>query len=148
MIGLSLGNFYVVYTRYNEVIFKNTPDFTGTVMVLTQRLTSFSCSLYDGVVCEESKLSESRRRNAIKKLPTFVEYFSYMFNFFGILVGPLVFYNDFIIVFEDGNATDEKKSSNKTVRICYQVNLSHFSGKLQQIFVHKCFLPKSFKHDS
>jgi hypothetical protein len=31
-----------------------------------------------------------------RKKPTFIEFTSYMFNFQGVLIGPLVMYNDYI----------------------------------------------------
>jgi len=101
MAALCVGHGMMLHKSYNNVMGKkSSADFTGTLMVLTQRITSYSCSLYDGLAAKDEDLSESRRKNAIRNRPTFVEYFSYVFNFFGILVGPLVFYNDFMEVFE------------------------------------------------
>ncbi|CAK8696774.1 unnamed protein product [Clavelina lepadiformis] len=111
---LSIAHAYNVYERLISNNKDIAADFTGPVMIITQRVTSLSFSLSDGAVKEES-LTENQKRSAIKKTPTFYEYFAYMFSVFGIMAGPLVFFNDFIKCTQEEskyyNEKDTKKSA-------------------------------------
>nr|XP_002120717.1 membrane-bound O-acyltransferase domain-containing protein 2 [Ciona intestinalis] len=71
-------------------------DYTGTMMVITQRITSLSFSIADGFSNRHDLLSDNQKKHAVRKIPSFTEYFSYSFCFLGIIAGPLVFYNHFM----------------------------------------------------
>uniref|UniRef100_A0A3P8Y7Z7 Membrane bound O-acyltransferase domain containing 2b n=1 Tax=Esox lucius TaxID=8010 RepID=A0A3P8Y7Z7_ESOLU len=58
-------------------------DFTGPMMVITQKITSLAFEIHDG-----------------KRMPSLLEYFSYNCNFMGILAGPTSSYNDYIAFIE------------------------------------------------
>uniref|UniRef100_A0AAZ3SEU1 Membrane bound O-acyltransferase domain containing 2b n=1 Tax=Oncorhynchus tshawytscha TaxID=74940 RepID=A0AAZ3SEU1_ONCTS len=58
-------------------------DFTGPMMVITQKITSLTFEIHDG-----------------KRMPSLLEYFSYNCNFMGILAGPTCSYNDYIAFIE------------------------------------------------
>ncbi|CAG0883003.1 unnamed protein product [Darwinula stevensoni] len=70
-------------------------DITGPLMILTQKVTSLAFSLHDGTVKDPNSLQELQKRHCVKRIPSILEYFSYCFNFQGILAGPFVFYNDY-----------------------------------------------------
>ncbi|XP_022255486.1 membrane-bound O-acyltransferase domain-containing protein 2-like isoform X2 [Limulus polyphemus] len=73
-----------------------TLDITGPVMIATQKVTSIAFSLHDGLTRPEDKLTVHQRKHIIKRIPTMLEFFSYIFHFQTLLCGPLVFYNDYI----------------------------------------------------
>uniref|UniRef100_A0A673MK97 Membrane bound O-acyltransferase domain containing 2b n=1 Tax=Sinocyclocheilus rhinocerous TaxID=307959 RepID=A0A673MK97_9TELE len=58
-------------------------DFTGPMMVITQKITSVAFEIHDG-----------------ERMPSLLEYFSYNCNFMGILAGPTCSYNDYIAFIE------------------------------------------------
>uniref|UniRef100_A0A671NEV7 Membrane-bound O-acyltransferase domain-containing protein 2-like n=1 Tax=Sinocyclocheilus anshuiensis TaxID=1608454 RepID=A0A671NEV7_9TELE len=60
-------------------------DFTGPMMVITQKITSVAFEIHDGECV---------------RMPSLLEYFSYNCNFMGILAGPTSSYNDYIAFIE------------------------------------------------
>jgi len=84
-----------------------TLDITGPIMILTQKLTSLAFAFHDGMKPDE-KLSPDQRSQAIRHNPHIIEFLSYVFNFQGIVCGPLVYYQDYID-FIDGNNILKKR---------------------------------------
>jgi lysophospholipid acyltransferase 1/2 len=68
---------------------------------MTQKLTAFAFAYYDGMVPEE-KLNDEQVSQRIVAKPSLIQFLSYCFNFQGIVVGPLCYYEDYIN-FIDGN---------------------------------------------
>uniref|UniRef100_A0A3B4CN89 Membrane bound O-acyltransferase domain containing 2a n=1 Tax=Pygocentrus nattereri TaxID=42514 RepID=A0A3B4CN89_PYGNA len=66
-------------------------DFTGPMMVITQKITSLAFEIHDG-----------------EKMPSLLEYLSYNCNFMGILAGPTCSYNDYI-AFIEGTCYQRKR---------------------------------------
>ncbi|KAI0982578.1 hypothetical protein GJ496_000765 [Pomphorhynchus laevis] len=84
-----LRNNYLIYTI----------DATGPMMISTQKLSALAFSLYDGRRKKKDDalhLTADQQEQMIDSEPTILELFSFIFNFHGILVGPLSFYNDYI----------------------------------------------------
>ncbi|XP_078094099.1 membrane-bound glycerophospholipid O-acyltransferase 2-like [Mustelus asterias] len=75
-------------------------DFSGPLMVITQKITKLAFELHDGLARDESELKPSQKRLAVRRIPTFLEYLSYNLNFMGILAGPLISFNDYISFIE------------------------------------------------
>ncbi|XP_011498421.1 PREDICTED: lysophospholipid acyltransferase 2 isoform X2 [Ceratosolen solmsi marchali] len=73
-----------------------TLDITGPLMVITQKVTSLAYSVHDGLTCKEEELTPTQRDHAVQKMPTMLEYFSYIFHFQALMVGPIIFYRDYI----------------------------------------------------
>ncbi|KAK7867959.1 hypothetical protein R5R35_005301 [Gryllus longicercus] len=73
-----------------------TLDITGPLMVITQKVTSLAFSLHDGLTRQEEELTANQKYHMIKKMPTALEYFSYMFHFQALMCGPVLFYRDYI----------------------------------------------------
>ncbi|KAI1283130.1 Lysophospholipid acyltransferase 1 [Halotydeus destructor] len=71
-------------------------DITGPAMIATQKITSLAFNIHDGLAREDKELSDEQRKYAIRKKPTLLEYFSYVFSFQTVMCGPLVYYNDYI----------------------------------------------------
>jgi lysophospholipid acyltransferase 1/2 len=73
-----------------------TLDITGPIMIGTQKVTSLGFNLFDGKARKQEDLSEDQKRYAVKKNPSILEFFSYVFSFQTLMCGPLVYYNDYI----------------------------------------------------
>ncbi|CAG5124481.1 unnamed protein product, partial [Candidula unifasciata] len=93
-----------------------TLDITGPLMIQTQKLTSLAFALHDGRYKDESTLTRDQKEHAVRKLPNILEYFSYMFYFHGIMVGPLTFYNDYIAFIDGTNFSKPGSSQNGSSR--------------------------------
>lgn len=70
-------------------------DFTGPMMVITQKITSMAFEIHDGLTKREGQLTPSQKYLAISRMPSLLEYLSYNCNFMGILAGPTCSYNDY-----------------------------------------------------
>ncbi|XP_054158922.1 lysophospholipid acyltransferase 6-like [Oppia nitens] len=73
-----------------------TIDITGPIMIAVQKVTNVGFSLHDGLNKSDEELTDDQKRYAIRRKPTFLEYYSYVFQFHTLMCGPLVFYNDYI----------------------------------------------------
>lgn len=73
-----------------------TLDITGPLMVITQKVTSLAFSLHDGLARREDELSADQKYHVVRKMPTLLEYFSYVFHFQVLMCGPVIFYRDYI----------------------------------------------------
>ncbi|CAH1248222.1 MBOAT2 [Branchiostoma lanceolatum] len=91
MMYLTLCHIYRTYYNFGTY----TLDFTGPLMIMTQKVTSLSCALHDGLYRDDSSLSPDQRKQAVRRIPSPLEYYSYMFYFVGVLAGPLTYYSDF-----------------------------------------------------
>ncbi|ODN01090.1 Membrane-bound O-acyltransferase domain-containing protein 2, partial [Orchesella cincta] len=73
-------------------------DITGPLMVLTQKVTSLAFSLQDAIDQKKSddyKGTEMQKKYAVLEAPSFLEYWSFVFQFQSMLAGPLVLFKDF-----------------------------------------------------
>ncbi|XP_048404335.1 lysophospholipid acyltransferase 1 isoform X1 [Stegostoma tigrinum] len=82
-------------------------DFSGPLMIVTQKITSLAFQMHDGLGRKEEELTTEQRRLAVSSRPTLLEYCSYHLNFLGILAGPASNYKDYI-AFIEGNHIDMK----------------------------------------
>ncbi|XP_078423296.1 membrane-bound glycerophospholipid O-acyltransferase 2-like isoform X1 [Cetorhinus maximus] len=78
-------------------------DFSGPLMVITQKITKLAFELHDGLARDENELNPSQKRLAVRRIPSLLEYLSYNLNFMGILAGPLNSFNDYISFIEGRN---------------------------------------------
>ncbi|XP_055916013.1 lysophospholipid acyltransferase 6 [Eupeodes corollae] len=78
-------------------------DITGPLMVITQKVTSLAFSIHDGFLKEQKDMTKAQQYHSLQKLPSALEYFSYVLNFQGLMAGPLVFYRDYIEFIEGYN---------------------------------------------
>lgn len=77
-------------------------DITGPLMIITQKVTSLSFSIHDGHISKNINLKPSQKLYVVERIPSILEYFSYVLHFQGLMAGPMVFYNDYI-EFIEGN---------------------------------------------
>ncbi|KAG5846800.1 lysophospholipid acyltransferase 2b [Anguilla anguilla] len=82
-------------------------DFTGPMMVITQKITSLAFEIHDGMARKDEQLTASQRYLAVRRMPSLLEYLSYNCNFMGILAGPTCSYKDYI-TFIEGTAYCQK----------------------------------------
>nr|XP_031540902.1 lysophospholipid acyltransferase 2 [Vicugna pacos] len=75
-------------------------DFSGPMMIITQKITSLACEIHDGMFRKDEELTPSQRGLAVRRMPSLLEYLSYNCNFMGILAGPLCSYKDYITFIE------------------------------------------------
>lgn len=97
-------------------------DFSGPMMIITQKITSLAFEIRDGVFCKDETLNPSQRRLAVRRMPSLLEYLSYCCNFMGILCGPLCSYKDYIAFIEGSS---------------YQVKEAEVNGKEDLKYDHK-----------
>lgn len=72
-------------------------DVTGPLMVATQKVTSIAFNLHDGL--SEKKdviLHPEQRRQMISRMPSPLEFYSYVLHYHTLMCGPLVFFNDYV----------------------------------------------------
>jgi lysophospholipid acyltransferase 1/2 len=100
---LSLSHIYSILYDYANY----TLDVTGPMMIFTQKLTSLAFAYHDGMK-PDNQLSPDQLSQAIKHKPHIFEFLSFVFNFQGIIAGPLCFYQDYI-EFINGNNILKKK---------------------------------------
>ncbi|XP_069109780.1 lysophospholipid acyltransferase 2-like [Argopecten irradians] len=70
-------------------------DVSGPLMLTTLKVTIVAFGLHDGLHRNQETLIESHKRHSVRRKPTFLEFFSYMFYFQGVVAGPPAFYCDY-----------------------------------------------------
>uniref|UniRef100_H2YG28 Uncharacterized protein n=1 Tax=Ciona savignyi TaxID=51511 RepID=H2YG28_CIOSA len=111
MSVLSACHLHTLYLFMYGVAGDTSADYTSPMMVITQRLTSLSFSIADGFTRNPDSLSDNQKQHAVRKIPSFIEYFSYSFCFLGIMAGPLVFYNYFMECMKGGKEQKQAPSA-------------------------------------
>jgi lysophospholipid acyltransferase 1/2 len=77
------------------------------MMIMTQKLTAFAFAYYDGMVPIE-KLNGEQISQRIVSRPHIIQFLSYCFNFQGVVVGPLCYYEDYINYIDGSNITKKE----------------------------------------
>nr|XP_061789554.1 lysophospholipid acyltransferase 1-like [Nerophis lumbriciformis] len=88
------------------VIFKYgilSTDFSGPLMIVTQKITSLAFQLHDGMCKKAEELTTEQKLLALNVRPSLLEYLSYNLNFLSVLVGPFNNYKDYIDFIEGTN---------------------------------------------
>ncbi|XP_029446610.1 lysophospholipid acyltransferase 1 isoform X2 [Rhinatrema bivittatum] len=75
-------------------------DFSGPLMIITQKISSLAFQVHDGMGRSAEDLTPDQFRLAVKTRPSFLEYLSYHLNFMSILAGPCSSYKDYIAFIE------------------------------------------------
>lgn len=78
-------------------------DITGPLMVMVQRISAVAFSLHDGSACDVDNLSAFRKKYMIKKRPSIIEYFGYLFQFQSLLAGPYIMFHDYLQFIDGSN---------------------------------------------
>ncbi|XP_050576179.1 lysophospholipid acyltransferase 6 isoform X1 [Bombus affinis] len=107
-VVLTTAMLYLSCVHYHRQMYNYgsyTLDITGPLMVITQKVTSLAYSIHDGLTRREEELTPTQRYQAVKKMPTTLEYFSYVFHFQALMAGPVIFYRDYIDFIHGRNLT-------------------------------------------
>ncbi|XP_032810757.2 membrane-bound glycerophospholipid O-acyltransferase 1-like [Petromyzon marinus] len=75
-------------------------DFSGPMMVMTQKITSLAFEIHDGMIKEDQDLTVEQRRLASRRLPTLLQFLSFNLNFLSILAGPSSSFKDYTAFIE------------------------------------------------
>uniref|UniRef100_A0A7N6FKP5 Membrane bound O-acyltransferase domain containing 1 n=1 Tax=Anabas testudineus TaxID=64144 RepID=A0A7N6FKP5_ANATE len=90
-------------------------DFSGPLMIVTQKITTFAFQLHDGKsrlpVCVVDGFS---RCSSCSVRPSLIEYLSYTLNFLGVLVGPCSDYQDYVDFIEGRHISKRLKQHSQT----------------------------------
>ncbi|KYO32965.1 lysophospholipid acyltransferase 2 [Alligator mississippiensis] len=95
-------------------------DFSGPMMIITQKITSLAFEIHDGMFRKEEELTPSQRCLAVRRMPSLLEYLSYNCNFMGILAGPLCSYKDYITFIEGRSYQLQHSEANGKEDIKYE----------------------------
>ncbi|KAL4218135.1 hypothetical protein ACF0H5_022871 [Mactra antiquata] len=109
MSYLVILHLYRAYMIPEDILYSI--DVSGPLMIVTQKISSLAFSIHDGFYGNKDKLSDLQKRYRVSKPPSMIEYFSYIFYFQGIVVGPLSFYNDYV-AFVEGTDIVRKTDKN------------------------------------
>lgn len=71
-------------------------DFSGAMMIVTIKLTSFGFNVLDGRTEDQSQLYGYNKKMKVDRYPTLIEFFGWMFFFGGFLVGPTSEFMDYM----------------------------------------------------
>ncbi|ETE68526.1 Lysophospholipid acyltransferase 1, partial [Ophiophagus hannah] len=73
-----------------------TTDFSGPLMIVTQKITTLAFQVHDGIGRKAEDLTSEQKQLAIKTRPSLLEYLSYHLNFMSIIAGPCSNFKDYI----------------------------------------------------
>ncbi|XP_034285136.1 lysophospholipid acyltransferase 1 [Pantherophis guttatus] len=73
-----------------------TTDFSGPLMIVTQKITTLAFQVHDGIGKKAEDLTSEQKQLAIKTRPSLLEYLSYQLNFMSIIAGPCSNFKDYI----------------------------------------------------
>lgn len=77
-------------------------------MVITQKVTSLAYNIHDGLTRQETDLTKNQKYYVVHKVPSPLEYFSYVLHFQALMAGPVLFYVDYINFIQGTNLLVQK----------------------------------------
>ncbi|XP_053743154.1 lysophospholipid acyltransferase 1 [Synchiropus splendidus] len=86
-------------------------DFSGPLMIVSQKITSLAFQLHDGLCKRAEDLTPEQKVLAIRARPSLMEYLSYNLNFLSVLVGPCTHYKDYVDFMEGRHVSSRLKRS-------------------------------------
>ena len=107
MLYLVFGHLHRQYINYLGYDL----DFTGSQMVLTQKLYMIAFNLYDGECLAKGKDSRAAKKCsafALDKTPSLLEFLGYTFCFSSVLTGPATEFSSYKIACEGKHLYDDK----------------------------------------
>ncbi len=129
MAYLSVSHFFRMHFNFMG----HTADFTGPLMVITMKLTSFAFQIYDGrngyrpidPKCHPMARKQIQEQNerVIRSFPTILEYFGFMYSFININAGPIA---DFVEYKSVISGSDSSRKDDQYTRSKVQASLLRF----------------------
>ncbi|KAI9261139.1 MBOAT, membrane-bound O-acyltransferase family-domain-containing protein [Sporodiniella umbellata] len=96
-VFVMISMFISHHTRAKKSYFGDTVlDYSGAMMILTIKLTSFGFNVMDGRLAQTKKLSEHDEKMKLTEYPSLVQYFGWIFFFSGFFTGPTIEYMDYV----------------------------------------------------
>ncbi|ELR25469.1 Membranebound O-acyltransferase domain containing protein 2, putative [Acanthamoeba castellanii str. Neff] len=94
MAYLSFGHLWIMYTEWLAWSL----NWTTQQMLLTIKLTSCACNIYDGhqPAAAQEKMRDYQKRHAVKRMPSLLEYLGFAFFFPSFLAGPTMEMSDYL----------------------------------------------------
>ena len=92
---------YLANLKYQLVWYGNMDEVsinhTTVIMIFVQKVTSLQYSLVDGRLstAEREKLRGYRKKQLLQETPNIFEYFGFLFSFWTIMSGPMIFFKDY-----------------------------------------------------
>ncbi|BES92546.1 MBOAT, membrane-bound O-acyltransferase family [Nesidiocoris tenuis] len=128
---LAFAVFYLSVTHLDRLLNDSDTialELTGPLMVMVQKVTSVAIFYHDGQKNPE-ELRECQQKNALRTVPTMLEYFSYMFQFHTLMAGPFVLYGDYTEFISGENLrkfmdADHPKEPSPTLEVLKKVVIS------------------------
>ncbi|KAJ3330281.1 lysophospholipid acyltransferase [Blyttiomyces sp. JEL0837] len=77
-----------------QILRPGTPDVTGPFMLLVIKSSTLAWAVYDGNQPDHT-MSSGQKQRSVRELPSFLEFFGYVFFFGGFLVGPAFEFADY-----------------------------------------------------
>nr|XP_044992653.1 lysophospholipid acyltransferase 1 isoform X2 [Jaculus jaculus] len=77
-----------------------TTDFSGPLMIITQKVTTLAFQIHDGLGRRPEDLSAKQHQLAVKVKPSLLEYLSYLLNFMSVIAGPCNNFKDYVAFIE------------------------------------------------
>ncbi|XP_072175406.1 lysophospholipid acyltransferase 2-like [Diadema setosum] len=110
----------------------NNFDCVGPLMVVTEKVGCLAWSLHDGLTRDDSQLNNLQRRMAVRKIPSLLEYLSFIFYPQSLLIGPITYYGDYVKVIDGSKFLVKEKTSTGEEVLVYKEpsNKVALAGKL------------------
>eukprot|EP00117_Sycon_ciliatum_P001827 scpid49331/ scgid7323/ Membrane-bound O-acyltransferase domain-containing protein 2 len=70
-------------------------DYTGSLMVITAKISGMAFALHDGVYKKAESLTAEQKQLSLARFPSLLEYYSYLFNFPSALAMPMASFKEY-----------------------------------------------------
>ncbi|CAI5455555.1 unnamed protein product [Caenorhabditis angaria] len=104
----SMGYLFFIHCYRWAILDSYSLDITGPIMVAVEKVTMMAFNLKDGKEKDDSKLTAEQKKEAIKDIPSLLEFMSFMFNFQTVLTGPANSYSDYLNFLEGTHVQKDK----------------------------------------
>lgn len=94
-------------------------------MVITQKVTSLAYSIHDGLGRQDNEMTKNQKYYMVSKVPSPLEYFSYVLHFQALMAGPILFYVDYINFIDGTNLLVPKPTP--SVSMIANIHMSIFT---------------------
>ncbi|CAI2357118.1 unnamed protein product [Caenorhabditis sp. 36 PRJEB53466] len=108
VLMFSMGYLFFIHSYRWAILESYSLDITGPIMVAVEKVTMMAFNLKDGKSKDQSKLTDEQRKEALKEIPSLLEFMSFMFNFQTVLTGPANNYYDYLKFLEEDHVLADK----------------------------------------
>ncbi|XP_053214469.1 lysophospholipid acyltransferase 6-like [Panonychus citri] len=108
-------------------------DITGPTMIIVQKVSSLAFCLHDGRGRLEKDLTLEQKQLRVTRIPTLLEFLSYVFHFPSVMCGPLVYFKNYLEFIDGTNFSKhiespeaEKRSAHPGFAVIRKLSVSFF----------------------